>query len=370
MINPFVTIGVFAVMFPILFGAILYMLSKIIEIPSLMILSKEEIKEAILSSILIILLFYIFAPDGLNLIDLLFADIIKAFYDPSFTLTSSFNQLSREMINKFFLSLSVTETGMSKRLEQYSMLSSSSMEVSVGHGGSFGLNNKSSNKDSNIFWKIAGYATSTSMTFSPCQGFSSVRNDLNNLLNTLSILYTGIWGHIILLNFSQTITSIFLLTGLILRPFKPLRGFAAFLIAFSFALLIYAPTTYLFHRVIFDYLKTTYGVDVLNVNDVDSSLDSAGFVYSSASTSSLPFSSYCNGFSVIGDIKNTYTSLYQTSINPQGNVVFVILEAELLVLMLEGLAVLTIISISAGMSKLLGVEISPWILSNIARLRL
>ncbi len=355
-----VSIILLAAMPSLALAVLFYMLSKILDIQSLSLMSQDEIKEIVIGTIFISLAFLIFN----GLINVASYYVIEGFYPEGITGITNydFREASQTLIEELFISFSKVEEALYNaqvELESVVYATKSTSIIQAGKTDIFG--------DTLIgrMVNVLQHASASEVGFSPCKGLSEILIVLRGVNNNIRLAYTGLWGHIILINLSDTIVAIFLAMGLFLRSFKVTRGIGGFLIAFAFALLLYQPISYLLHKFVINYINDEYKVDLLNIkqNDIEKDLEKAGFYFTKSG-------SYCDEGKIFSDVEKSLRSMSTVTKDPKENIVGVITFATIGVLLSEGFAVLTIISVSAGLSKLMGVEISPWVLSNIARLRL
>ncbi len=356
-----ISIILLAAMPSLMLAVLLYMISKILDIQNLSLMSQDEIKEIIVGTIFISLAFLIFN----GLIDIASYYVISGFYPQGVSGITNYNfrNVSQSLIEKLFISFSEIETGLYNTQVKFENVVYATKSTSIIQSGKTDIfPNKELGKTLNFMLQ---HASASEVGFSGCRGLGILLSFLRTINNNIRLAYTGLWGHIILINLSDTIVIVFLSIGLFLRSFKVTRGIGGFLIAFAFALLLYQPISYLLHRFIIDYIQNEYNINILNIkhSDVEKDLERAGFYFTENEM-------YCNEKKVFSDVKNGLGKMKYISKEPNGNIIGVVTFTTLGILLSEGFAVLTIISISAGLSKLMGVEISPWVLSNIARLRL
>jgi hypothetical protein len=188
--------------------------------------------------------------------------------------------------------------------------------------------------------------------FQSCNHLSLIQNKLSSLFAIISQQNSILYSLRSIFEISNILIPLFLFVGIVLRTLKISRGVGGFLISFSIALtLLPYITTFLIEMIpIIDRS--------LNPNNLLSDFQRylSGFAVNSSNCIDLSLTTFK---SKIEYINSDLTS--QNSLIVRTTLLFY------LTLLSLGLSLLATISITVGINRLLGIEVSPFILSYIAR---
>lgn len=203
----------------------------------------------------------------------------------------------------------------------------------------------------------SGEAISSGFSYMPCRHFSYIYESLNNLFSQINLYRSIIYAFREL--FSPSLYPIFIIgffsIGMIMRIIKITRKVGGFLISFSIALSLLPITTAFF-------LNLLTKIDT-NMNPTTSTTNMVNWL--GATLSNVPEPNKC--FDIyLHRFDSTFRELYSASTNPDSFLIrFTVLS--ILALLSLGLALLTVISVTVGINQLLGIDVSPFVLSYIAR---
>jgi|GEM_PF-4024364 len=188
--------------------------------------------------------------------------------------------------------------------------------------------------------------------FQSCNHLSLIQNKLSSIFAIISQQNSILYSLRSIFEISYILIPLFLFVGIVLRTLKISRGVGGFLISFSIALtLLPYITTFLIEMI----PKIDRSLDPNNLlSDFQTYL--SGFTVNSSNCIDLSLTTFK---SKIEYINSDLTS--QNSLIVRTTLLFY------LTLLSLGLSLLATISITVGINRLLGIEVSPFILSYIAR---
>lgn len=236
-------------------------------------------------------------------------------------------------------------------------------------GGAMGVNNPEIKQQiQNINYNLEQIMTelnkvlpdtgiSTGFSFIPCRHFGLLYDNINNLLSQTnqyrSIIY--IFKEL----FSPSVYPIFIVgffgIGGILRMLKLTRKIGSFLISFSIAISLLPIISVFFINLITEVDGTFNPKNITN-----SIVETITFL---SDTRSLPVNCFDIKFYQFNSL---YTSSVQQISDPNSNIITFSVYSMAVLLSL-GLSLLAVISITVGINQLLGIDVSPFVLSYIAR---
>ncbi len=408
-------IYVLALLISSLFTIIIYFISKVFGISSLEQLGKSELLEIIIGGVIIIFVFQIFllSSDSYScyIINLALNENTNCAELPN----GYYAEKTKEILLDIFNGLSKNNEAIFEKQSEFSLVYSRQLSVSVSFGSVSEVSSISSvvdvireilnvvggvlRKVIGIFSDIARQSTDNKpeqqknveegnnknkegplsgeshFGYNPCAGFYLMYVLLSKLASGGNMIYTALWSQLILFEISTIIIPVFIAMGILMRSFKITRGIGAFLISFAFALVLIGPLSYLFHRIFMNYMENKYSFSPSEIDkqSIITELENSGFKYSTFRYRFLLFEEkyYCNVWTALSNIEDNLKEVNKEMLefnNP--TTPYLLSFASYALLIIEGFSGLAIISISAGLTKLMGVEISPWVLSQIARLRL
>jgi hypothetical protein len=189
--------------------------------------------------------------------------------------------------------------------------------------------------------------------FQSCNHLSLIQNKLSSIFAIISQQNSILYSLRSIFEISYILIPMFLFVGIVLRTLKISRGVGGFLISFSIALTL------------LPYI-TTFLIEM--IPKIDRSLDPNNLL--------SDFQRYLNGFRVV-DYSNcldlsltTFKSKIDhvnSDLTSQNSLIVRTTLLFYLTLLSLGLSLLATISITVGINRLLGIEVSPFVLSYIAR---
>jgi hypothetical protein len=188
--------------------------------------------------------------------------------------------------------------------------------------------------------------------FQSCNHLSLIQNKLSSLFAIISQQNSILYSLRSIFEVSYILIPVFLFVGIVLRTLKISRGVGGFLISFSIALTL------------LPYI-TTFLIEM--IPKIDRSLDPSSLL--------SDFEGYLGGFAVnysncIDFSLTTFKSkidYINSDLTSQNSLIVRTTSLFYLTLLSLGLSLLATISITVGINRLLGIEVSPFILSYIAR---
>jgi hypothetical protein len=187
--------------------------------------------------------------------------------------------------------------------------------------------------------------------FQSCNHLSLIQNKLSSLFAIISQQNSILYSLRSIFEISYILIPLFLFVGIVLRTLKISRGVGGFLISFSIALTL------------LPYI-TTFLIEM--IPKIDISLDPNNLL--------SDFQRYLSGFAVdlncIDLSLTTFKSKIEyinSDLTSQNSLIVRTTLLFYLTLLSLGLSLLATISITVGINRLLGIEVSPFILSYIAR---
>jgi hypothetical protein len=187
--------------------------------------------------------------------------------------------------------------------------------------------------------------------FQSCNHLSLIQNKLSSLFAIISQQNSILYSLRSIFEVSYILIPVFLFVGIVLRTLKISRGVGGFLISFSIALTL------------LPYI-TTFLIEM--IPKIDRSLDPSNLL--------SDFQGYLSGFAVdlncIDFSLTTFKSkidYINSDLTSQNSLIVRTTSLFYLTLLSLGLSLLATISITVGINRLLGIEVSPFILSYIAR---
>jgi len=188
--------------------------------------------------------------------------------------------------------------------------------------------------------------------FQSCNHLSLIQNKLSSIFAIISQQNSILYSLRSIFEISYVLIPVFLFVGIVLRTLKISRGVGGFLISFSIALTL------------LPYI-TTFLIEM--IPKIDRSLDPNNLL--------SDFQTYLNGFAVnysncLDLSLTTFKSkidYINSDLTSQNSLIVRTTLLFYLTLLSLGLSLLATISITVGINRLLGIEVSPFILSYIAR---
>jgi len=188
--------------------------------------------------------------------------------------------------------------------------------------------------------------------FQSCNHLSLIQNKLSSIFAIISQQNSILYSLRSIFEISYILIPVFLFVGIVLRTLKISRGVGGFLISFSIALTL------------LPYI-TTFLIEM--IPRIDRSLDPDNLLSG--------FEGYLSGFTVnssncIDLSLTTFRSKIEyinSDLTSQNSLIVRTTLLFYLTLLSLGLSLLATISITVGINRLLGIEVSPFILSYIAR---
>ncbi|MCX8154447.1 MAG: hypothetical protein N3C61_01275 [Candidatus Micrarchaeota archaeon] len=209
----------------------------------------------------------------------------------------------------------------------------------------------------NMFSKWGDLGLSTGFSLIPCRHFGYFYDSLNNLIVQVNTYRSIIFTFREL--FSPSLYPVFIVgffsIGMIMRATKITRKVGGFLISFSIALSMLPIISVFLINLITD-VNPRY-----NPNEISQQM--RNFTMSIISNFPEPTRCYDLRLSMF---EGMFKSAYAEISSPQSRIIDYSVYSMLIMLSL-GLSLLAVISITVGINQILGIDVSPFVLSHIAR---
>jgi hypothetical protein len=228
--------------------------------------------------------------------------------------------------------------------------------------------------------KVSGGSTGTLVTYL-CRPISLIAGIVNELASLASRTVTIMFAQKMLVNYAGSIYMPLFFIGIILRSFNIVRGIGAFFIGFSIALYLYPVFLILMEGYTIEHFASR-GLDLLDAASVTALNSNINAVGGFDRYSGMPLierrdiSGYCdeNPKNDIQDDISAYQAQLDSGISApdigsgaggnitnMGSLMFAMLLAQ-------GFALLMVVSLTGGIAKVMGSDISPFVIGQITRI--
>jgi hypothetical protein len=376
----------------------LFIIARMLEIQKLEQVAKAELQEAMVGGFAVIMISYVIftlsQPIGFAMIQDFIPNSEYASYVGSASAFSSlspgtscetdtktnffFNQstiLNNKIAGAFsFIFMSVYESSNNASIASRSFLSR-------GIAGSQPVGGSNTEGKASADW---GAASATgSMTTYFCKPLALIPAMLNEVSASASRMMSLMAAQNVLIDFAQDIYLSLFLVGIILRSINVTRGIGAFFIGFSIALYLYPIFVILMEGYVIEFYANDMGMDLLGLTTPDDMGDKITDISYFDPYEEIvliapanPDYTYCKENKVQENLKDDVTK-FQTEIvngvngktdsSSQPNVVTI--GALMLSLFLaQGFSLLIVVSLTSGISKILGGDVGIWVISQITRI--
>ena len=229
-----------------------------------------------------------------------------------------------------------------------------------------------------------GAASATgSMTTYFCKPLAIIPAMLNEVSASASRMMSLMAAQNVLIDFAQDIYLSLFLVGIILRSINVTRGIGAFFIGFSIALYLYPIFVILMEGYVIEFYANDMGMDLLGSTTPDDMGDKITDISYFEPYKEIvliaplhPDYVYCKENKVQENLKDDVTKFQTEIVNgvngktdsaSQPNVVTI--GALMLSLFLaQGFSLLIVVSLTSGISKILGGDVGIWVISQITRI--
>lgn len=178
---------------------------------------------------------------------------------------------------------------------------------------------------------------------------------------------------------AQNIYLSLFLIGIILRSINVTRGIGAFFIAFSIALYIYPIFVILTEGYVIQFYSDAMGLNLLNsTTQTAMGSDIAGiskfdhYTENILAPAKAPDYVYCDEGNAKQNLKDDIINFKKEMINgvegKSGMNVITIGSLMFSLFLAQGFALLVVVSLTGGISKILGGDVGIWVLSSITRI--
>jgi|GEM_PF-6542087 len=361
--------------------AIVYMIAQALDNQKLLAVAKAEMQEVLIGGFVVMLLAFI----AFNFAQQVGFYTVQSFVPNSATYIGSdkpatddffftkATSLQNEIVSGY-TSMFISESTLagnaatasmayiSRGIEGSSPMSSSAYSTSADTG-------KSGGED-----KGTSGGSGTLVTYL-CKPVAMIASLVNEIASFVSRSITIMFAQKMLVAYAQSLYIPFFLTGVILRSFNMVRGIGAFFIGFSIALFIYPIFLILMEGYTVEYFKTM-GLDVLSATDVNSLNGKINTVahfspYGKLNPLERDIASYCNENpkpdlqadmdAYKGQLDAGVTMAGGNNVTTAGSLMFAMLLSQ-------GFALLMVVSLTGGIAKVMGADISPFIIGQITRI--
>jgi hypothetical protein len=211
-------------------------------------------------------------------------------------------------------------------------------------------------------------AASGSFTTHLCRPIAIVAALVNDIASLVSRTITIMSAQDMLVFAAQFLYAPFFLLGIILRSFNIVRGIGAFFIGFSIALFFYPIFLILMEGYTIEYFSDM-GLDLLessSVSSLNSNINGLGSYGRFGSTGS-----YCDENpkgDLQGNIDEYRGQLDAGTTMDSANNMATAGSMMFAMLLSQGFALLMVVSLTGGIAKVMGADISPFIIGQITRI--
>jgi hypothetical protein len=211
---------------------------------------------------------------------------------------------------------------------------------------------------------------SGSLTTHLCKPVAIIAALVNEIASLVSRTITIMSAQDMLVTAARFLYAPFFMLGIILRSFNVVRGIGAFFIGFSIALFLYPIFLILMEGYTIEYFSTM-GLDLLDstsVSSLNSNINTLGHygrfgIFSSGS--------YCdeNPKGDLQDDMNRYKNQLDAGVTMNaGNNIATTGSLMFAMLLSQGFALLMVVSLTGGIAKVMGSDLSPFVIGNIVRI--
>jgi hypothetical protein len=368
------------------FYAIVYMIGQALENQKLLAVAKAEMQEVLIGGFMVMLLAYI----AFNMAQQLGFYTIKYFIpnsnyatymtntdtpsttgsDDTFFFTRAKN-LQDSIVNGYttiFISGSTLAGNAATASMAYI---SRGIEGSAEIGGSSWSSEADTGKTDKGHGSAGGSGTLVTYL---CKPVAIIASMVNEIVSFVSRSITIMLAQRMLVSYAQYLYLPFFMTGIVLRSFNMVRGIGAFFIGFSIALFVYPIFLILTEGYTIEYFKGM-GLNMLDQGSVGALNDNinatAHFTPYGGTIFEKRIDTYCNE-NPKDDLQSDVDS-YQAQLDDgvtmaSGNNATTAGSLMFAMLLSQGFCLLMVVSLTGGITKVMGADISPFVIGQITRI--
>ncbi len=349
------------IVFPVLFYSLMFMIGKALQNSSLIIISRNEFFEYVLFlALFVALTSFLFSDVANNLFGLLADYINKKIGGATiYSYTTGANASRNALISSSLLVLDYNAGVLSDILNAHSSflrdasaMASLTSQVSFLSSTSIEFPRSSDPESSGIRGFLSNPAADAGASLSPCTAYNAVIRPMSGFSYFLGIAYMALEFQRFLIEqlSSQEAITVLLAIGIILRANPITRGGGAFFLALAIGLYSIMPFSILVSNAV---VNTYFTGQAAIQNQINSFYNSIKVELSGVEALVFP----CPNSKL-----TSYLSKVKNAITSSGSVIS---SFVFFVILAQGITLLTFVSIVGGIAKILGAEISPFIIGRL-----
>jgi hypothetical protein len=361
------------------FYAIVYMIGQALANEKLLAVAKAEMQEVLIGGFMVMLLAFI----AFNMAQTLGFYVVQSFVPNSATYVGSDKPASDDFF--FNKSISLQDSIVSGYTTMFinestlagNAATASMAFISRGIEGSSPLGSSAYSTSADSGKSDKGDAgtsggSGTLVTYL-CKPVAMIASLVNEIASFVSRSITIMFAQKMLVKYAHDLYIPFFMIGIILRSFNMVRGIGAFFIGFSIALFVYPIFLILMEGYTIEYFSamglnilTTTGVDSINAN-----INSVAHFSPYSNPLERTITTYCNENpkpDLQGDM-DAYASQLDAGVTlTAGSNVPTAGSLMFAMLLSQGFCLLMVVSLTGGIAKVMGTDISPFVIGQITRI--
>jgi hypothetical protein len=211
---------------------------------------------------------------------------------------------------------------------------------------------------------------SGSFTTYLCRPVAIIATLINEIASVVSRTITIMFAQNMLVDAARFLYIPFFMLGIILRSFNVVRGIGAFFIGFSIALFVYPIFLILMEGYTIEHFSNSMGLDILSssgISALNGKINDLGY-YTPYWGSGVNYCDEAPKKNLVNDMDAYRTSLDSGVTMDSGNNIATIGSLMFAMLLAQGFALTMVVSLTGGIAKVMGADISPFIIGNITRI--